>query len=231
MMSEWLRRNTHYLLTATLVFALLFLGAESAHAQEEQVAEMPGGDQPTLSYGIRVGVGVTGVQGDAVARKDRGMHPLIGAFLNYPVANWLAVQPEALYRTHSVEVASTEQRPPQLWRYTTHYLEVPVLLKGYLPSPGDARLYLQAGPGVAFKLSGEANLAPSQTEDLPPAFGDSFSSTNFGTTVGGGLDYYIEGRLISIDVRYAIGLTDLVNDSDLPGLYNRSLDFTIGIGL
>lgn len=230
MMSEWIHRAVRYVATTLLAVALLSVSAEGVHAQVDQAPEVPE-DQPTLRYGVRLGVGVTGVQGDAVARKNRGTSPLLGTFVTYPVTNELAVQPEIAYRRHSVEVASAQQRPPQLWRYTTHFLDVPVLVKGYLPSPDNTRLYLQAGPNVAFALGSDADLAPSRTNDLPPAFGDAFSSTSVGAVVGGGLDRFIGDRLFSVDVRYTLGLTDLVTESDAPSLYKRSFDITIGIGL
>lgn len=230
MRSEW-RSGVRYVGIVIVPLVLLFAGPGAAHAQMQDPSEASGERQTTLNYGMRLGVAVTDVAGEAVAGTDRGAHPLIGAFLSYPATNRLLVQPEVAYRVHGVEVASAEQQPPQPWRYTTHYLEAPVLLKGYLPSPEDTRFYLQAGPKAAVKLSQTADLAPSQTDDLPPAFGDSFRSTNLGVVFGSGVDRYVEGWLISIDVRYEVGLTNLVAESDLPSLYSRSLDFTIGIGL
>lgn len=234
MVSEWIQRGARYVGTTALALALFFAGVEAAHAQEGPTPEASDtviSTEPTLGYGIRLGVGITGVQGDAVARENRGSNPLVGAFLTYPMTNWLAVQPEAAYRLHTVEVASAEQRPPQLWRHTTHYLDIPVLFKGYLPAPEDTRLYLHAGPDLALALSSETDLAESRTDDLPPAFGEDFNTVNVGAVVGGGVDRFIDGRLFSVDVRYVLGLTDLVTQSDAPSLYNQSFDITVGIGL
>lgn len=186
---------------------------------------------PELTYGIRIGASIAGVNGDNIAIEEPGMQPTIGAFLTYSFTDWLAVQPEVIYRPHDVQLSSEQRSPAQTWRYTTHYIGMPVLLKWYLPSPGTSKIHFLAGPDVAFKLGENVDLASSQTDELPPAFGDSFSSTDVGAVVGGGIDRFAAGRVFSLDVRYEIGLTDLAPESGESSLYDRSFSITLGFGL
>lgn len=228
MMSQRIR-STYVSIIAVVALALLLIPSDTVQAQS--TTEASADAAPKWSYGIRIGAGISGVNGDDIAIEESNMQPTIGAFLTYSLTDWLAVQPEVAYRPHDVKLSSEQQSPAQTWRYTTHYLGVPVLLKWYLPSPGTSRIHFLAGPDVAFKLGENVDLASSQMDELPPAFGDSFSSTDVGAVVGGGIDRFIAGRLFSLDVRYEIGVTDLVTQSDGPSLYDRSFSITVGIGL
>lgn len=229
MMSQWIQRSTYTSIITVVALVLLLVPPDAAQAQS--TPEAPTGEAPELTYGIRIGASLSGVDGDNIAVEESSMQPSIGAFLSYSLTDWLAVQPEVTYRPHDVKLSSEQRSPAQTWRYTTHYVGVPVLLKGYLPSPSTSKIHLLAGPDIAFKLGEKVDLSSSQTAEFPPAFGDSFSSTDVGAVVGGGIDRFVAGRLFSLDVRYEIGMTDLVTQSDGPSLYDRTFNVTIGIGL
>jgi len=228
MTTHWLQRNMHRMQAALVALALLFAPAQAVQAQAAQ--DVSTAAAPELTYGVRVGANFSGVSGDNIAIEESNMQPSVGAFLSLPLTNWLAVQPEVAYRPHDVKLSSDQGFSAQTWRYTTHYLAVPVLLKAYVPSPGASKLHLIAGPDVAFKLGGNVESAASQMEELPPAFGSEFSGTDVGAVVGAGFDQYAAGRVFSLDVRYKIGATDLVSDLDGASLYDRSFSITVGMG-
>lgn len=221
MRTTWIQRSM-----VVLGAALVALGMLSVPAQ----AQSANGTAPEWTYGVRVGASIADVTGDNLAVNESDMRLTGGAFVSLPLTSWLAVQPEVAYRPRAVKVSLAESHSAQEWRYTTHYLDVPVLLKAYMPSPGAAAFHLLAGPEVAFKLGESVDLASSQTEDLPPAFGESFRSTDVGIVVGGGLERSVDSRVFSVDARYVFGLTDLADQADPATLYDRSLTITLGIG-
>lgn len=229
MMSQWIQRSTYVSIITAAALVLLLIPSDTVQAQSTTGVSM--GGAPEWTYGIRVGANFSGVSGDNIAVEEPGLQPTIGAFLTYALTDWLAVQPEVNYRPHEVGLSSTQRSPAQTWQYTTHYIGVPVLLKWYLPSPGTSRIHVLAGPDVAFKLDENVDLTTSQTAEFAPAFGDAFNSTDVGAIVGGGIDRFVAGRLFSLDVRYEIGMTDLVTQSNGPSLYDRTFNITVGIGL
>ncbi len=93
------------------------------------------------------------------------------------------------------------------------YLEIPILLKLKIPTPGGVSPYVYAGPDIAFLLSAnetdEPNGYPSSDSDQK----DFTSSTNFGLDLGAGVGFNV-APLISliVDARYALGLSNVLSD-------------------
>ncbi|GAH00873.1 unnamed protein product, partial [marine sediment metagenome] len=92
------------------------------------------------------------------------------------------------------------------------YLEIPVLAKIIVPTPGGVKPCLFAGPVLALKLSGKMKAeyaGESVEEDIED---EDMKSTDFGLVIGAGLDFGLGvsgmGKL-TVDIRYSLGLSTI----------------------
>lgn len=113
-------------------------------------------------------------------------------------AKVIGIQPEVLYVQKGVEFdgsPSSSSNAPQL-----SYIEVPVLLKLTIPTPG-VHPMIYAGPSVMFRLTCSFAGVDCKSQ---------FSSTDYGAVFGGGIRIGGDHGL-TLEGRYTWGLKD-IND-------------------
>lgn len=134
----------------------------------------------------------------------------VGGFVTIDIAEIFAIQSEVLYTmkglTYEEEIMGDTLKA---W-IKLDYLEIPVLAKINIPTPGGVKPSLFAGPAIALKLSSKVKAeyaGDSDEEDL-----EDVKGTDFGLVIGGGLDFGFgsSGRgSISVDIRYTLGLSTI----------------------
>lgn len=162
-----------------------------------------------LELGAKGGMGITSISNvseitstsDADAARRFG--PIFGGFAGLPLRGSLSIQAEALVSMKGarLDVDSDEDETLRLT-----YLDVPVLVKLTAPPGGDDRaLYVIGGPYFGFNLK-----ASVREGDEDHDIGDRVKSTDFGVTVGAGL----QGRRWLVEGRYSEGFMNIASDSD-----------------
>ncbi len=94
-------------------------------------------------------------------------------------------------------------------------LELPLLARFHT-----GRFYMNAGPSIAYMLSGNRK-TNDQTTKL--SFGNSsegFKRLDAGIQMGGGFEFPLNQKRIALDIRYVYGLTNIANGNDM---HNRTL--------
>jgi len=133
----------------------------------------------------------------------------VGGFIRFNISKAFAIQPEVLYTMKGAKIGATVLDITSKWEFNLSYLEVPVLVKFMIPTPGGVKPNLYAGPALAIKLSSKIKHEvpgwPVEEEDL-----EGMKDTDFGIIVGAGVDF---GKLM-VDVRYVLGLTTLSDEGD-----------------
>lgn len=127
-----------------------------------------------------------------------------GGFIQLNIAKVLAIQPEFMYTVKGARMEEEILGETVKVGFNLSYLEVPVLVKLMIPTPGNVKPSLFVGPAVAIKLSAKQKTeyaGQTDTEDLS----DDMEDTEFGLIFGGGLDI---GK-ITFDIRYSLGLTTI----------------------
>ncbi len=126
----------------------------------------------------------------------------------------VSLQPEVLYVQKGVAAnGAPSNTAPRL-----AYLDVPVLLKVQLPTPGIAP-FADAGPVVSFRLSCTAGDADCR---------DTFKSTDWGVALGGGVR--LGGATgLTIEGRYTWGLNDVHDISS--GVASKTRTFLVLAGI
>ena len=165
------------------------------------------------SFGLRAGLNVADLTGDAIAGSKPRLGFTGGAYVNLPVGmSGFSVQPEVSYSQKGVESDNSNVE------YRVDYVEVPILLR-YQTAVTDSGLMVggYAGPAIGFKVSEEiAGNAGSINTDV-------FKSTDvgaaFGVTVGAGA--------FGVDGRYTLGLSQANNEGSLGGTDVRNGVFSV----
>jgi len=131
-----------------------------------------------------------------------------GGFIQFNISKVFAVQPEFLYTMKGARMEDEIVGETLKVAYNLSYLEVPVLVKFMIPTPGGVKPSLFVGPAIAFKLSAKMKIELARAEDLREDVSEDMEDTGFGLIIGGGLDF---GKL-RFDVRYSLGLTSISID-------------------
>lgn len=169
-----------------------------------------GGALAQLSMGPKVGLNVSSLTGDGTQYRA-GVN--VGIFANYRINNLLAIQPEFLYSMQGTAFDDVSiLRKTLESSYTSHYIDIPVLLKIY-PWQG---LNVQVGPQFGFCVDDEYKLELDgkeiSTNDLKD-YGYEKTARTFDFAIAVGLGYEFDFGM-TIDARYNWGLTKIYDDDN-----------------
>jgi len=181
--------------------------------------------------GLKVGLNMANLTGDDAKignlDKKSQMGICVGGFITYSINEMFAIQPEVLYSATGARAKEEVQGNILKAWMKFSYLQIPVLAKVTIPSQGNLKPSIFAGPYFALKLSAKGGYkwgAESDTEDIDEAKG-----TDFGLVFGGGVDIGGLGFLgkgkMTVDIRYNLGLTSIIEDEDV-----KNAVFTILVG-
>jgi hypothetical protein len=180
-----------------------------------------------INFGVRNGVAATtfALKGNLPDNNNVTFSYTAGAFVDLPICKSVYIQPEINYVRKGRSQETTELNTMLETDYMIHYLQVPVLLQyrdnemqenhGYI-------FYVNAGPYTAFALNDQAR----PTLATMPA--DS-KKTDWGASLGIGLQTPIMGKDIRFDLRYDMGLSEIANQPE--DYRTKALSFTVGIAL
>ena len=165
-----------------------------------------------IKGGFKIGVNSADLFGEEAKEMEQDMGTELkskwglcaGGFIQLNISKVIAIQPEFLYTMKGARMEG--ELLGETWKvaYNLSYLEVPVLVKFMIPTPGGVKPSLFVGPAAAIKLSSKMKMeyaGDSDEEDLS----DDVEDMEFGLIIGGGLEF---GK-IQFDVRYNLGLTTL----------------------
>ena len=151
-----------------------------------------------------------------------------GAFLGIGLGSTFAIQPELLYSQKGFK-ASEGGTEASL---TTDYIEIPLLLKANF-NAGMLRPAIYAGPVVSFESKCDVSVGSLSVEcDDDDGFVDR-KSTAWGLDFGANLDIFVGPVMLIADIRYQLGLTNLVSSefADEESVKTRVWQFMAGVGI
>ncbi len=171
-----------------------------------------------FSFGAKVGANLSRTWGDdqeVMLGFDGKMKAGVigGAFGAYAICDWMTVQAEVLYSQKGAKFGDESLK--------LDYIEIPILAMWTAPAQGRFTPNLAIGPSLGFNV--RANLAGIDVKD-------GIKTTDFGIAFGAGVKVdEIGPGAITFDVRYTLGLTNILDDapSDL-SVKNQALAFLLG---
>ncbi len=195
----------------TIIAALVIIFAAPSYSQ--------------VGIGIKGGVNFANVSGaDAAPNSKTKTGFVAGGYLTISLPMLFTIQPEVLYSQKGFTADETIFGTSVKVTGSLNYLEIPVLVKYSFPVPV-VKPSLYAGPAMGILLSakakGEAS-GQSQETDIK----DQTTSTDWGLVLGASANIAI----ITVDVRYTLGLTTLDKTGSSKD-YNRVFAIMVGIPL
>ena len=199
------------------IFFFFFAAATLVKAQSE------------LRFGPTVGINfatIGGKDADQLVNNLSSKTGLyIGGFMNYQFSNMFALQPEIAYTMKGATAADQGVN----YTFSLNYIEVPVLLKFYIPIEGATNIKpsLYAGPTFAFNVASNVEASANgqnQTVDLS----SQTKGFDFGLAFGGGVGFNIGSGILDFSLRYTLGMTSFDNSGNNLTLTNGAFSIIAG---
>jgi hypothetical protein len=200
------------LMVLTLALSFVFV-ASAIQAQVE-----PG----ITGAGIKAGGNMENVTGDDIAENDFQFGFTGGGFATFTVNEYFGVQPEVLFVMKGTKGDALVVDPDGQNIVVTDgkvkltYIQIPVLAKVTFPTDGMVKPNIFVGPAVGFNMTAKVEgIADEGGPDEITLDHDieNIKSVSFGVVFGGGVSFMMQNKgAITVDVRYDLGLTDMLDD-------------------
>ena len=195
-------------LTAAAVFAFSF-----ANAQD-------------VKFGAKAGLNISSITGDNTEDVSSKIGFQVGGFAEIKISDKFAIQPELLYSAQGAKSKNSELGGTSIYKSTIKlaYLNIPLMAKYYVAEG----FSLEAGPQLGFLLSAENEATVSfegESETESADNKEDFNSIDFGFNLGAGYDVT---ENINLGVRYSIGLSNIVKDSEDFKQNNSNIAIAVG---
>ncbi len=190
----------------------LMLGAVAVSNAQEDASNS---DSMAISFGVKGGANFATITGSDFDSPDSRTSFHVGVVGEFPIAEILSIQVEALYSGQGFEF-DFDGPDGDKAEFQLDYINVPVLAKVYIVKG----LSIEAGPQFSFLVNEEVDLNPnSDNGDFELDDAETFE---FG--VAAGLTFQTEIGLFATG-RYNVGLTEIYKDVDA-----KNSVFQLGIG-
>lgn len=185
-----------------LLFAIIAVFSFSVNGQ----------NQGDLDVGIKAGVNIATLSGDATDDQDVSSRTSFNAgfLMRYFFLKSMAFQAELLYGGHG----GKETFNNNLTTYRFSSLFLPLMINYYISS-----FYLTAGPTLNYLLTAQIKSMGNTSSYI-----DNYKRFNFALAVGLG---YMITNSIGFDARYNFGLNDIYENSGGAALHNNILMFSL----
>ncbi len=202
---------------AVLVLALAPLAASPAHAG--------------VALGLKGGLSLSHVNADLFSTENRTGF-VGGAYAAFNLGPAIGVQPELLFVRKGAKLFSQNVSVGGVDLGDVHttldvdYVEIPVLLRLSLPTPGPVSVRLLAGPVADIKVSEKLSLGGLVSYSLSS---NQVKNADYGIAAGGAVAVQSGGVRVVGEGRYTYGLTNI---SDLPfggDVKNAAIYATLGL--
>ncbi len=174
-------------------------------------------DAGNVSFGIKAGLNVTTItenptSWDADMSFKSGF--AAGAVLIYRFNHWLSLQPELLYSQRGVTTKLLDYDIVDVdLTASFDYVELPLLLVYTVPLKGSFRPIFYAGPVLSYTLNSELELSASLLS-VSVDFGSLTHVNDFGGILGTGFEWDVGNAMITFDIRYQRGFTNVITTGD-----------------
>ena len=98
-------------------------------------------------------------------------------------------------------------------------IELPVLARFHF-----GKFYMNAGPSIAYNLSGSSKIKDASTKLSFSNSSEGFKRLDAGVQMGGGVEFPFKQRRIALDIRYNYGLTNIAYDKEI---HNRAVMISV----
>ena len=170
--------------------------------------------------GIKAGINMANGWGDDVENSSWKLGFFGGGYIGYGFNPMFDIQGELLF---CMKGAKSEPNDSTTYTSSLNYIDIPVLLKFNFPTVGfGTSIYGGIDMGILITAETEVDEGGNKTTtDIK----DDLNSIDFGAVIGADLDY----NNVILDVRYTIGLTNVMKE--VSGVQVDSKNQVISFGL
>ena len=199
-------------------------------------------------FGVKAGVNIATWRGDdadllgSIYEKKPRIGFVGGVYSTIVLAKIFALQPELLFTMAGTKYKYDEFSEYDYYTLKLNYIQLPVLLKFYIPMPGNVKPTIFAGPYGSYNVSDKYYnewYLPSTVwgeGDYDGDISDDFMEVqkfDYGVVFGIGVDFIIfSDKQLTVDARYNLGLANVFDADPLddPDIKNGTISAMVGIG-
>ncbi len=194
------------------------------------LAMIPGAVSAQAELGVRAGLNVASLNSTGNEEVSSRTTVNVGAFLTIPVSSVFGIQIVASFSEKGADRGAGGASAT----VDIGYLQIPVLAKISLPTPGKVGVHFLVGPTFGIRTNCTSMDEGGQSidcDDSSGPSGDVVKSTDIGVLVGAGLDISVAPKTsLLVELQYEYGLSDIV-DSGVNGTELKNRAFSILAGL
>lgn len=173
-----------------------------------------------MMFGFKGGIMLANASGDISENAIKTGYGS-GIFTSHALTELFSLQPEVLFVMKGTRHEEESDR-----KFKLNYIEIPLLAKVSLSTEGDFSPVIFAGPAIGILMT-----AKDTNGDVEVDVKENFKSTDFSLVAGAGFDYMIGRECLIFDVRYTVGLVNVVeSDEDGDDFDWKNTDFMFMAG-
>lgn len=183
--------------------------------------------------GFRLGANLANASVADAEDAEFKMRPGFSAGVFYQIQSGsLTIQPELNFAQQGTKFSLDFLGSQVETNFTMNYIQVPILVKYGFGDMEKLNFFVQAGPYLGLgigKAKAEACVDGGDCETEETEYGsddDQIKNPDFGAQFGAGVNI---NKNISVDVRYVLGLANLVNGGDADNSWKNNA-INIGVG-
>jgi len=181
------------------------------------------------------GVNISSIRGDLSDQMGSTLHPnfgiIGGASIEFPLSNQISLQPELLfnskgYHFDAIQYDNIGNGTEISVDISLNYLTLPTFFKVKFNSNNKVIPNIYLGPVLGILLN-----AVEETDGEKSSVNNDYSTLDIGTIFGGEIHFMIDNRLLLLDLRYSLGLSNIhKNSADSWRTTNSTFSVMIGYG-
>lgn len=210
-----------------LILGMIILSA-NVFAQTTEVTETSEGKRPVPSTYLRLLLNMVNTNvdygqssGELWGHKTSNRGVQAGASFQAGITSRVSLLSELYFMTKGGQVNAVNSFSDNKEDLRFYTLEVPVLARLHL-----GKFHVNAGPSLAYNLSGKRKAEGSSTSLSFNNSNEGFKRLDAGVQFGGGYQFKIKQKTLVLDVRYAHGLTNISRSQEM---YNRYLNISLQV--
>ncbi len=208
-----------------LIIIMIFMSA-AAFGQDQAAPENPSKSQKTPKTYLDLMINVVSTNlnyGDANSRladyKKSNNGIQAGASFQAGITPGFSVLSELYFIRKGGKLKNNNPLTPGESSIHLNSIEIPILARFHF-----GQFYMNAGPSIAYNLSGSSKLEDKSTKLTFANSTGGFKRFDAGVQVGGGVEFPFKKRRIALDIRYNYGLTNIASNKDI---YNRAVMISV----
>ena len=166
--------------------------------------------QTQAHFGIKGGLNMATLRGNALDDSDSRNGLAIGAFAILEMPRGFALQPEILFTQWGAKLQPAALGDEFQWEYRFNYIAIDLLARFKFDLNGPVAPVVFVGPSLAINTS--SNLKFEHEGEVDEYDIGNVKNTDLGLVLGGGTEIDLKKVLVTLEVRYTLGAEGFLED-------------------